>query len=406
MWLTSFKPPLIHHLWACNLIRCTLFQWDPSTEQLAIPKNCSSFRRYFFKFQLFSHLAYALLVAAKIGLGKDPLAAKCQGVVFLGISFVLLMPRWHLKAINEPCQSLNAFLTFEKTLQKNGPLPPPSLEDKILVVFLKLLETSVVVVPLMVIAIQLHNPCAVPFFGSMSPFCQDGVWTAPPLHIWVSMLCVEYWLWLHIVYDGTFFVFYTFFVAVVCMLDYLKHVGRLIEALRIQKNDDHADFEDQDDRTTRIRHVFHTYRCVQLLDRILNSALKGELVPAIIGLVPQIQVFSLFVCIRLSSKIPFPGVLLFPLILTDASVVNFVVNTLAAAVNTNSSNLLVDLNQELRGFSVRSSFRKELKASRPTKIQFGQNFVDKGTPLVIENFCFNQTVSLLLLHSRTLKKVG
>lgn len=120
MWLTSFKPPLIHHLWACNLIRCTLFQWDPSTEQLAIPKNCSSFRRYFFKFQLFSHLAYALLVAAKIGLGKDPLAAKCQGVVFLGISFVLLMPRWHLKAINEPCQSLNAFLTFEKTLQKNG----------------------------------------------------------------------------------------------------------------------------------------------------------------------------------------------------------------------------------------------------------------------------------------------
>ncbi|OXA46129.1 hypothetical protein Fcan01_19254 [Folsomia candida] len=359
-----------------------------------VPKNCTILHHYFQKLQVLSHLAYVVAITAKVGLGKDPLAAKCQGVVFLGISLVLLLPRWHFKGVNEPCQSLNAFLTFEKTIRKNGPLPTPSMEDKILALFLKLLAITSVVIPLMVIVMQLHSPCAVPFFGSMSPYCEKNVWTPPCPSVRVGMFAVEYWIWLHIAYEGTFFMFYTFFVAIVCMLDYLKYVERLIKDLGNGGDSD-------ENKDIPVAQVFRTYRCIQLLDKVQNSAMKGQVVPAVLGLIPQIQVFSLFVCIRLYASIQLPNFLLFPLILTDATVVNLVINTLAAGVHTNSSLVLKNMTRGLQTFPVRSGFRKELRACQPTKVQFGQNFVDKGTPLVIENFCFNSTVSLLLFHGRT-----
>ncbi|OXA46128.1 hypothetical protein Fcan01_19255 [Folsomia candida] len=232
---------------------------------------------------------------------------------------------------------------------------------------------------------QLHSPCAVPFFGSMSPYCEKNVWTPPCSYIRMGMFAVEYWIWLHIAYDGTFFMFYTFFVAIVCIL--IKDLGTG------DNNDENKDI--------LVGQVFRTYRCIQLLDKVQNSAMKGQVVPAVLGLIPQIQVFSLFVCIRLYSSIQLPNFLLFPLILTDATVVNLVINTLAAGVYTNSSMVLKNMTRGLETFPFRSGFRRELIACQPTKVQFGQNFVDKGTPLVIENFCFNSTVSLLLLHGRT-----
>ncbi|OXA63522.1 hypothetical protein Fcan01_00139 [Folsomia candida] len=78
-------------------------------------------------------------------------------------------------------------------------------------------------------------------------------------------------------------------------------------------------------------------------------------------------------------------------------IMNLVIESMAAKVNTNSAKLLSGLNRELKRLPIKSSCRKEFRACTATKIQFGQNFVDKGTPLVIEDFCINQTVSLLLL---------
>ncbi|XP_035715153.1 uncharacterized protein LOC118438676 [Folsomia candida] len=164
------------------------------------------------------------------------------------------------------------------------------MEGFLLAQFLKLFAVTSVIIPLMVVVLQLHNPCAVPFFGSMSPFCKGNTWTPPPTWVWLLMLSTEYWLWLHIAYDGTFYMFYTFFPAIVCMLDYLQYVGRLINAMDLGDN-----------KEILVRQVLHTYRSIQLLDNVQNSAMKGEMVPAVLGLIPQIQVFSLFVCIRLYS---------------------------------------------------------------------------------------------------------
>lgn len=148
-----------------------------------------------------------------------------------------------------------------------------------------------------------------------------------------------------------------------------------------------------------------TYRCIQLLEKILNDALHDKLAPAIIGIGPLIQVFTQFVCVKLYSKIPLPGFLVFPIILINSLISNLVIQTLAAKVNSISAELLLLLKSELSCFPTKSKTRKqnwkELTACKPTRIQFGQNFVDMGTPLVIENFCINQTVSILLLSARS-----
>ncbi|OXA47653.1 hypothetical protein Fcan01_17564 [Folsomia candida] len=126
--------------------------------------------------------------------------------------------------------------------------------------------------------------------------------------------------------------------------------------------------------------------------------MKGQLVPAMIGVVPQIQVFTQFVCIKLYSKIQLPGFIIFPLLLIDSAINNLVIETMAAKVNTNSVKLLSVLNCQLKSLPRRSKCRKELKSCTAKRIQFGQNFVDKGTPLVIENFC-------IILESESARKV-
>jgi len=42
--------------------------------------------------------------------------------------------------------------------------------------------------------------------------------------------------------------------------------------------------------------------------------------------------------------------------------------------------------------------KREIAALFPAKVKVGDNFVDKSTPLVAQDFIANQTVSLILMH--------
>lgn len=99
----------------------------------------------------------------------------------------------------------------------------PGARDRCMLAFMNLLETTVVLIPLIVVAIQLHNPCALPFLGSISPYCDKWVWNPPPWWVHVLMMSAEFWIWLHYVYEGSFYIIYAFMVAIVCMLDYLEY---------------------------------------------------------------------------------------------------------------------------------------------------------------------------------------
>lgn len=114
--------------------------------------------------------------------------------------------------------------------------------------------------------------------------------------------------------------------------------------------------------------------------------------------VPFVEVLSLFVIIKLHTEIPFPGFLIFPEGFVTAFSSIMVFETVAAVLNAKSSKMIAAWKQicytEKRNAKVK---RREVGALRPLIVKFGSNFIDQGTPLVTQDFCVNQTVSLLLM---------
>lgn len=94
-----------------------------------------------------------------------------------------------------------------------------------------------------------------------------------------------------------------------------------------------------------------------------------------------------------------PGFLVFPMILFDAVIVNMLTITLASNVHKESVKLLRVMAKNAIGQGQYAVTKRQLRACTLLKIKFGSNFIDRGTPLVIQTFCLNQTVSLGLIRS-------
>lgn len=126
----------------------------------------------------------------------------------------------------------------------------------------------------------------------------------------------------------------------------------------------------------------------------------ARIVPVFITLVPTIQILTQYVCVMMHDEIPMPAFLIFPVIWVNVFVNNIFVFTLASWINNVSARTLreqVGALVKCRLSGRRSHIIKEVKACTVLKIKFGSNFIDKGTALVIQNFCLVQTMSLILI---------
>lgn len=149
-----------------------------------------------------------------------------------------------------------------------------------------------------------------------------------------------------------------------------------------------------------IKSCIKLYRYIQILEKSFNAFVAERLVPVIITCFPTIQISALFVCIRMHGEIAFPGFAIYPIMALSTVINNILIITLASKVNASSNTVLNHIEEKIVGHRVgkRGPLLKELRACGFLKIKFGSNFIDKGTPLVMQNFCINQTVSLCLLN--------
>jgi len=70
-------------------------------------------------------------------------------------------------------------------------------------------------------------------------------------------------------------------------------------------------------------------------------------------------------------------------------------NTVASKVFTESSGMICEWKQKT---PVWSRFRlKQLKALYPARVRIGDNFIDRSTPVVAQDFVASQTATLILL---------
>ncbi|OXA41637.1 hypothetical protein Fcan01_23883 [Folsomia candida] len=112
------------------------------------------------------------------------------------------------------------------------------------------------------------------------------------------------------------------------------------------------------------------YRKLQVMESVLNGAIRSKLFPILLIISPCMQIIATFAVIKFQHVMPAAG----------------------ATYRTSCYYL-----KSLKGMVNNSLETKLLKSYTPLKIRFGSNFMDELTPLIIQQFCTMQTINLLLL---------
>jgi hypothetical protein len=144
---------------------------------------------------------------------------------------------------------------------------------------------------------------------------------------------------------------------------------------------------------------------------MFNGCMQSWFVPELIFSGSTMQIVCMFATIRLHDRIGMPGFSFFPLMGLDNFITVFFMNDFASGIVMKSglylstwrnASLLTHSNQANNNNNKKRyhQVRREIKSCTRMKVGFGSaNYIDRLTPLVMEDFCINQTLSLILLSS-------
>ncbi|OXA42419.1 hypothetical protein Fcan01_22871 [Folsomia candida] len=269
-----------------------------------------------------------------------------------------------------------------------GDLPrlPLAMKTKAVKTFIYLLEVAIFLYPILVFLLLQFIPRTPPFILSMFQRFGPSGGEEFGYKVTLGVHLFETWMTFHFMYSGTTWFLYVF-VGIAFLLNYFQLLNR-----EILKTENHND----------VTACIWLYRYVQVLEKSFNAFVSEKLVPTIKFCLPALQIFALYVWITLHATIALPGFAIFPLLAINAGISNILVITLASIVNISSEGVLNALGQKVVGCQggKRALIRREVEACGVLKVKFGSNFIDRGTPLVMQNFCITQTVSLCLVKAR------
>ncbi|OXA45375.1 hypothetical protein Fcan01_20176 [Folsomia candida] len=135
------------------------------------------------------------------------------------------------------------------------------------------------------------------------------------------------------------------------------------------------------------------YRRVQVLEKLLNACIRDKIFFRTAILIPTLQIVISFAAIKLlhSGHELIAGVFMWSYLL--ALSFTLLMFSVAAKVYGMSQKWITDC----RGDSRTKYAKKFDRSLRPLRLQFGNNFVEVLTPLVVQEFCLRQMMSLLLV---------
>ncbi|XP_035704132.1 uncharacterized protein LOC118434510 isoform X1 [Folsomia candida] len=219
--------------------------------------------------------------------------------------------------------------------------------------------------------------CAPPFLGAYFLQCPLCSGPNPTVNYvtWIPMLTMDFYFVFTILHKGFFYPVHIVFATTGRMVDYLEVIKKSPSGVKLSR-----------------------YRSVQILEAQINDYSRIRVMPAFMSGVPFVEVLSLFVIIKLHDQVPLPGFLLFPEGFITAASALIVYETVAAILNTKSFQIIGTWKQQFCRGKVK---RREVRSLRPLMVKFGSNYIDKGTPLVTQDFCINQTVSMLLMKRQS-----
>ncbi|OXA49376.1 hypothetical protein Fcan01_15930 [Folsomia candida] len=324
-------------------------------------------------------LSYTLSISSHLYFSSTPLPKKIQGFVFCVMYSLIIGSSWNWNVLDKAqIQMINTCLDFEVKILQGEEKLKTSVQTKGMFVFFHILKHNYYLIPLAVLGLILIDPCTPPFLLSMSTNCSAIRWNG-----WVILIpLIETYICACFFYIGIVAIVYNLFAGISSLMSYFQLLERKILTAT---------------SLTGCESCISKYRMIQLVEKIMNAFSMEQVVPSIVCGIPLLQIVLQYVIITMHGEIAMPVFLMFPATLFNAVVNNMLIFTLASWVYNSSVKVLRKLDMTILQYTRKSVIRKQWKSCGRLKIKFGSNFIDGGTPLVIQNFCLNQTMSLILI---------
>lgn len=146
-----------------------------------------------------------------------------------------------------------------------------------------------------------------------------------------------------------------------------------------------------------------SFREVQVLEKVVNDNIRDRLLPVTICVIPVVQIFAGFVIVKLEGEgKEWLKVGMFALVYSEVLVFNLVSVSSAAVVHNVTGRWLEGRRSRLARFwgirgCGKKTMRRYWKSCLALRLYFWSNYVDRLTPLIVQQFCVVQTMSLILL---------
>lgn len=205
-------------------------------------------------------------------------------------------------------------------------------------------------------------PCSPPFLSSLFLYGEAcGC-------VWPATAALEVIIWMPI---GAYGVHYSLYVILVLLLYLFKK------------------FQEANDIKSR-----KLYNEVRVFERILNASLKGRIAPVLIFGAALVQYFA--GCVLLSMSKELGHTERYVCLLAYIETALFVPTMLGIAARLFVlSKGFCNMSKRL---AKRKADKKEVMSWRAVRVEFGGNFVDALTPLVLEGNVVNQTISFAVVY--------
>ncbi|XP_035702639.1 uncharacterized protein LOC118434048 [Folsomia candida] len=361
---------------------CLPFDFDEGSNRLVGARSVRQIRMSQFQCVLSTFYCFAMFLLLAIG-GLST-TEKFQASPFFMLNLLACIVRWSNVIGNDAIQIINSFLEFEhstvKAISSNTGTTPVA---KAMKYFIALILISLRIISIMQMTLFLFAPCTVPFIVSMSVECR-GIRTGLGPSRWIGHI-LDTWILSHGCYSAAIPVLFVLCVGIVCFLTYFDVLTSYRRSLRLIT-------------FTHMASCIRLYRSIHLLEKSFNAFLMQRILPPFMLTCIGLQIMGLYVCIMHQKDIPIAGLLVFHLLGVDAMICS--IFTMASLVHTKSTNVLEMLGRTVAGIGKnRKVVRRELKSLTVMNLKFGSNFIDRETPLNIQSFAWNQTVSLCLIKS-------
>lgn len=252
-------------------------------------------------------------------------------------------------------------------------------------IFYSMMNVTYIGLPVGFVILVYFSPCIEPLIGSFllptsSPLCSStSNLTMPQSILRLTLALTEGFVLSNTFIGGTFY-----------NVDVLlTGIAYLVAECNIAAN-----FENP---------KMSVYRKLQVLEKLLNAAVKSRILPMVSIALPGLQITSCFALIKLHDQLGFYTMPIYVSVYLDVAMFNVLVFTGAARVYILGDRLLRGWREEVKAeqnCGIREK-RMMLKSFRKLRVEFGNNFVDQLTPLVLQDFCTKQSISMLVLSGST-----